>query len=100
MPDHSLFAHRSLAAAITGARAAGGEAALMLAQTGPVQETIEASRRTSDLWMGSFLYSYLSYHALAKLVDELGPDAIISPHPLGLALAEMGQKHRLQGCQR
>lgn len=89
LADHSLAAHRSLAAAIVGARADEGEAALLLAQTGPVQETIEASRRTSDLWVGSLLYSYLSYQALKVLCEALGPDCILSPHPRGLPIAEM-----------
>lgn len=87
MPDHSIPSHRSLTAALVGARWGGDEAALLLVQLGPVQDFIEASRRTHDLWGGSYLMSYLSYQALHTLAGRFGPDVILSPFPGELALA-------------
>ncbi len=49
MPDHSVLAHRSLTAALHGARERD-QAALLYLHVGPVQSFIQASRRTDDLW--------------------------------------------------
>ncbi|MCK6524489.1 type III-B CRISPR-associated protein Cas10/Cmr2 [Myxococcota bacterium] len=85
LPDHSVAAHRVLTAALIGAREAG-DAALLLVQVGPVQPFIEASRRTRDLWAGSYLMSLMSAKVVACLMKELGPEAIITPQPESSAL--------------
>ena len=87
LPDHSVAAHRSLAAALVRARAGGDEAALLLVQVGPVQPLIEASRRTYDLWAGSYLMSLLAFQAVKALVEKVGPEALLVPRPDALAIA-------------
>ncbi|MCB9761189.1 MAG: type III-B CRISPR-associated protein Cas10/Cmr2 [Alphaproteobacteria bacterium] len=88
MPDHTVWAQRSLAAALVGARLGSGDAALVLLSVGPVQALIEASRRTNDLWGGSYLMSFLSAQMLCALARRLGPDAVVTPWPAGLALVD------------
>lgn len=39
---------------------------------GPVQGFIAQARRTRDLWAGSFLLSYLTGHAMYRLISEQG----------------------------
>lgn len=87
LPDHSVAAHRSLAAALVRARQGGDEAALLLVQVGPVQEFIEASRRTHDLWGGSFLMSWFAWQAVQHLAGELGPEVLLTPRPEALPIA-------------
>ena len=44
---------------------------LMLMFTiGPVQSFIEASRKTEDLWMGSYILSYLIATAMEKVQGD------------------------------
>jgi len=94
LPDHSVAAHRSLTAALAGARRPeahrpdGGQPALLYLHVGPVQGFISAARRTHDLWIGSFTVSYLVFAAVRAVVDELGPDAIVYPDLSSLPLAE------------
>ena len=45
---------------------------LMLMFTiGPVQSFIEAARKTEDLWMGSYILSYLVAQAMDKVLDKV-----------------------------
>lgn len=86
--DHAIGSHRSVAAALVGARHAGGEAALLQIHVGPVQSFIAAARRTSDLWIGSYLVAYLAFAAVEALALRAGPDAIVYPDLAELALAD------------
>lgn len=83
--DHSWLAHRTTAAALVHARWGGDEAALLFVHYGPVQSFIEAARRTSDLWLGSFLVSDLAFTAVQSLADQCGPHAVVYPHLHSLA---------------
>lgn len=77
---HSVAAHRILSAALVGARvSADGDAALLVFQVGPVQPFIEFSRRTRDLWAGSYLMSLMCAVAAKELCEKLGPEALLSP---------------------
>lgn len=78
--DHTWLAHRSSAAALLRARWSGDEATLLFVHYGPVQSFIEASRRTSDLWLGSFLISDLAYTAAQTVATLVGPHALVYPH--------------------
>jgi CRISPR-associated protein Cmr2 len=75
-PDHPLTQHLSITAAIADALP---QPALLMFSIGPVQEFIAAARRTQDLWMGSWLLSYLSWTAMQSLAEEYGPDVIVFP---------------------
>ena len=83
--DHRWLAHRTTAAALVHARWDGDEAALLFVHYGPVQSFIEAARRTSDLWLGSFLVSELAFTAVQSVAKRCGPHAIVYPHLASLA---------------
>lgn len=86
MPDHSVLAHRSLTAALHGARL-DGEAALLYLHVGPVQSFIKAARRTHDLWTSSFTVAFLTYCGAEKVAQLIGPDALVFPDLLQLPLS-------------
>lgn len=89
LADVPMWAHRSLTAALMGARAEG-EANLLLMHLGPVGSFVNTARRTQDLWLGSYLVAFHAFQMMKYLADELGPEAIISPflgdHPLARLL--------------
>ncbi|MCC6552093.1 MAG: type III-B CRISPR-associated protein Cas10/Cmr2 [Polyangiaceae bacterium] len=87
LPDHSIQAHRSLTAALAGARDQGDEPALLYLHVGPVQGFISAARRTHDLWVGSYTITYLTYRAAEAIARDEGPDVVVYPdlHRLPLA---------------
>lgn len=89
LPDHSIAALRSMSAALMGARADGGRAALLYMHVGPVQGFIKASRRTHDLWVGSYTVGYLVMQAILAIAQAEGPDAIVYPD---LAMLPLSQK--------
>lgn len=87
LPDHAIQAHRSLAAALAGARHGGDTPAMLYLHVGPVQSFIEAARRTHDLWIGSYTVAYLTYLAAEAIALQEGPDVVVYPNLHGLALA-------------
>jgi len=84
-PDHSLQQHLSISAAIADALP---RPAFLIFSIGPVQDFIAAARRTQDLWMGSWILSYLSWKAMERLADEFGPDVIVFPSLRGQPLCD------------
>ncbi|HXK42557.1 MAG TPA: type III-B CRISPR-associated protein Cas10/Cmr2 [Anaerolineae bacterium] len=88
-PDHSLVTHLDVTAAL--ATALPNPAFLMLS-TGSVQPFIEASRRTQDLWMGSYLLSYLVWRGIQAVIESVGPDAILYPSLRGHPLVDLWLK--------
>lgn len=88
LPDHSLQAHRSLTAALAGARHDGDEPALLYLHVGPVQGFIKAARRTHDLWIGSYTITFLTYRAAEAIALDEGPDVIVYPDLHRLPLAQ------------
>ena len=91
MPDHSIWAHLDLSAALASSMAAddSGEVALLSMSLGPVQEFIAQSRTTSDLWAGSHLLSFLAWQALKIICEQFGPDAVIYPQLRGVPLVDL-----------
>jgi hypothetical protein len=79
LPDVPVWSQRSLAAALVAARHGGGEAALLLMHLGPVGRFIQAARRTQDLWIGSYLVAFHALQMMAAVIDEAGPEALLSP---------------------
>lgn len=60
------------------------EVHLVLYHIGPVQDFIRSSRRSRDLWFGSWLLSELSKTAALEIVEQNGGDlawSLISPAP-------------------
>ena len=84
-PDHPLEQHLSISAAIADALP---QPAFLIFSIGPVQDFIAAARRTQDLWMGSWILSYLSWKAMERLADEFGPDVIVFPSLRGQPLCD------------
>jgi CRISPR-associated protein Cmr2 len=81
IPDHSVWNHTAVTAALAGCMENGKVApALLLFQLGPVQDFIAQARSTRDLWSGSYLLSWLMAHAMKAVTDRMGPDAVIFPN--------------------
>jgi len=76
VPDHSIWDHASMTAALAGALP---NPAFLLFSIGPVQSYIATARRTQDLWMGSYILSFLTWSALKEVVLSFGPDTVIFP---------------------
>jgi len=85
IPDHSIWAHQALTSAIA---ATESNPAFLLFTISPVQAFINASRRTQDLWAGSYLLSYLNWAAIEVIAEEIGPDAVIFPNLVGQPLCD------------
>jgi CRISPR-associated protein Cmr2 len=85
-PDHPLHQHLSITAAIADALP---HPALLVFSIGPVQEFIAAARRTQDLWMGSYLLSYLTWAALQSVAETYGPDTVVFPSLRGQPLCDL-----------
>lgn len=85
-PDHALQQHLTMTAALAGA---GQQPAFLVFSVGPVQDFIAAARRTQDLWMGSYLLAYLVWAGLKPIVEQFGPDAVVSPSLLDQPLVDV-----------
>ncbi len=77
-PDHTIWAHLDLAAAL-----AVEKPVLVRIKVSPVQDFIKNARKEVDLWAGSHMLSYLTFQALKPIIEEFGPDAIVYPHMRG-----------------
>ncbi len=86
-PDHSIWNHLDMVAALAGAHD-GGTPALLSMSFGPVQGFIAQARSTSDLWAGSHLLSSLVWEGIKTLAGEIGPDAVVFPQLRGLAAVD------------
>ncbi len=78
-PNHSIYDHLVQTSAIVSCLP---KPAFLLFTIGPVQEFISTARKTSDLWAGSYILSYLIYKAIEVILEKLGPDNIIYPNLL------------------
>lgn len=94
VPNHSLLHHNRLASTF----ATLDEPATLVFTIGPVQSFIATARKTRDLWMGSYLLSYLIWHAIKFIADKLGPDHVIYPSLLEQPLVDfwMSEEKKLQ----
>jgi len=86
IPDHSLLQHARVASAFVNCLP---NPATLLFAIGPVQGFIAAARKTRDLWMSSFLLSYLTWHAIKVIAEQLGPDHVLFPSMLGQPLVDL-----------
>jgi CRISPR-associated protein Cmr2 len=90
IPDHPLLQHARVASAFANCLP---NPATLLFTIGPVQGFIAAARKTRDLWMGSFLLSYLTWHAIKVIAERLGPDHVLFPSLLGQPLVDFWLAH-------
>jgi len=86
MPDHPLMQHLSITAAIATALP---KPALFVFSLGPVQGFIATARRTQDLWMGSYILSYLAWQGIKAIASKFGPDAVVYPSLRGQPLTDL-----------
>lgn len=90
VPDHTIWDHLDLTAALATAFAADdGGPALMAVSLGPVQEVIASARSTSDLWAGSHLLSRIAWEAMRVVCEELGPEAVLFPRLRGVPQVDL-----------
>jgi CRISPR-associated protein Cmr2 len=85
IPDHSIFEHLKITSACFNSMAdrendiLRHNLAFFMCTIGPVQSFIATARKLQDLWMGSFILSYLIWSGIKMVVQKYGPDAIIFP---------------------
>jgi CRISPR-associated protein Cmr2 len=83
--DHTLWEHLGVTAAVAGALP---QPALLVFSLGPVQDFIATARRTQDLWMGSYILSYLAWQGMKVIANEFGPDVMLYPSLRGQPLVD------------
>lgn len=88
IPDHTLWNHLDLTAAWQAVDARGGKPALLSFAIGSPQRFIEASRSLRDLWVSSYLMSWLTFQAMLPVIQRLGPTAFIYPSLRGSPLMD------------
>ncbi len=90
-PNHSIYDHLVQSSCIATCLDKGDKPApaFLLFTISPVQSFIAIARKTSDLWAGSYLISYLIYKAIEVVMDKLGPDHIIFPNLRGQPLVDL-----------
>jgi CRISPR-associated protein Cmr2 len=88
-PDHTLWQHLDITAALALATYSGASRATLLSfKLGPVQPFIEASRSLRDLHSSSWLLSFLTFAAIEPVLEECGPTALLFPSLRGLPLMD------------
>ncbi|MEN3045254.1 MAG: type III-B CRISPR-associated protein Cas10/Cmr2 [Candidatus Hydrothermales bacterium] len=95
-PNHSIYDHLVQTSAIASSLP---KPTFLLFTIAPVQEYISTSRKTSDLWSGSYILSYLIYKATTVILDELGPDNIIYPNLLKQPLVDRWLYEKFKNTQ-
>lgn len=78
IPDHTIWDHLDVSSGISPAVDKG--LCLLSFKLTPVQEFIEKSRKSTDLWAGSHILSWLSFNAMLEVIKAFGPDSIIFPY--------------------
>jgi len=80
-PYHSIIDHLDMTAALEGCKV-GSQIKPVFLQVaiGPIQKFIAAARKTRDLWIGSYLLSYLTFQGIRTIGETYGFDHIIFPN--------------------
>ncbi len=76
IPDHSIWDHLDVTTAISSCL---GDMGLFALKIPAVQEFISHSRKLSDLWASSHIFSLLLFEGIKELIGELGPDIVVYP---------------------
>lgn len=87
-PDHTIWHHLDLAAGVSEGASDGGGLTFLSFALGPVQPFIAASRTVRDLWSGSYILSWLTFHAMLPVVEACGPAAFVYPKLRGVPLMD------------
>lgn len=83
IPDHSIWNHLDITAALKEQASAKGIAFLSFSLN-PVQEFIAAAHSIRDLWSGSMLLSWITFHGMKPIIEKCGPTALVYPSLRGL----------------
>ncbi len=89
MYNHSFYDLLFLSLAIGNILKDGDKPAFLLFTLGPVQRFISTARKTSDLWAGSYLLSYLTWTAIRYVVETWGPENVVFPNLLRQPLMDL-----------
>ncbi len=92
IPDHSIWDHLDVTAAISSCL---GDLGLFSLKIPAVQEFISHSRKLSDLWASSHIFSLLLFEGIKEVIGELGPDVVIYPQLRGNPLLDCYIKSEL-----
>lgn len=95
IPDHSIWDHLDVTAAISSCL---GNLGLFSLKIPAVQEFIAHSRKLSDLWASSHIFSSIIFEGIKSIIEEYGPDVVIYPQLRGnpmVDLAEFNGKFKL-----
>lgn len=84
VPDHTIWDHIKISCACSSSSFADkstvyNQLSTFVFSIGPVQKFIQTARKTQDLWMGSYILSYLTWKAIKTVIEDYGPDCIIYP---------------------
>lgn len=85
IPQHTIWHHNRIVSALACALPSP---ALLVMSIGPVQDFIACARKTRDLWVGSWILSYLSWEGMKEIASRWGPDAILFPDLRGQPLVD------------
>ncbi|WP_456486680.1 type III-B CRISPR-associated protein Cas10/Cmr2, partial [Candidatus Alkanophaga liquidiphilum] len=85
VPDHSIWDHLDVTAAISSCL---GDMGLFALKIPAVQEFISHSRKLSDLWASSHIFSLLLFEGVKEIIGEFGPDVVIYPQLRGNPLLD------------
>jgi len=100
VPDHSVWDHASISSALVPTVSEGTpKAAFLIFTVASVQGFLSNARRTQDLWMGSFLLSFLMWEAIKVIAEKCGPDCIISPELREQPLVDLWLHEERQICE-
>ncbi len=96
MYNHSFYDLLFLSLAIGKILKDGDKPAFLLFTLGPVQRFISTARKTSDLWAGSYLLSYLTWTAIRYVVKNWGPENVVFPNLLRQPLMDLYLENSLR----
>ncbi len=80
VPYHSILDHLDMTSAIESCLYSQNKPCFLQVAIGPIQKFIATSKKTVDLWMGSYLLSYLSFQAIKVIGKKYGYDNVVFPN--------------------
>ncbi|MCS7168837.1 MAG: hypothetical protein NZ914_14560, partial [Gemmatales bacterium] len=93
-PDHTIWHHLDICAAVFAAETGGQGPAFLSFALGPVQQFIATARSLRDLWSGSMILSWLTFRAMLPIIEACGPTSIIYPALRGIPLLDLWLRRR------
>jgi len=88
IPDHSIWDHLNVTTAINSCL---GDLGLFALKIPAVQEFILHSRKLSDLWASSHIFSTIIFEGIKVIVDNFGSDIVIYPQLRGTPMVDIAE---------